>query len=212
MWSIRSAARYYVEALTAELVAQGAGADRARSKRQGGMTEGRRGRHAKTAIEKAAAMRQARIDRGEEVIVGVNRFRVEEAHPIDVRDIDNARVREEQVARLARSSAARDPERSRRRLATCGLPRGATGNLLAAAIVAARARATLGEISAAMEDVFGRHAAMTRVISGVYGESYAGIRICSHADAACRFARGTNAPPRSSSPRWGRTVMTAAPR
>jgi methylmalonyl-CoA mutase len=129
----------------------------------------------KLEIEKAAAIRQARIDRGEEVIVGVNRYRLDNEAPIEVRDIDNAKVREEQVAHI--ESVKRGRNEARAQAALNGLREYAAkdeGNLLAAAIEAARARATLGEISQAMEDVFGRHAAMTRVISGVYAEHYAG--------------------------------------
>jgi len=164
---------YYIEALTAELV------EKARAligevEAVGGMIAAVAAGTPKAAIETAAAIRQARVDRGEEVVVGVNRYRVEEPHAIDVRQIDNAKVREEQVARLAEIKARRDGAAVAAALA--GLPRaaGSGGNLLAAAIVAARARATLGEISSAMEDVFGRHAAVTRVISGVYAENYAG--------------------------------------
>ncbi|MDR3473840.1 MAG: methylmalonyl-CoA mutase [Devosia sp.] len=164
---------YYIEALTAELV------DKARAliaevETQGGMIAAVAAGTPKLEIEKAAAIRQARVDRGEEVIVGVNRYRVDETHPIEVREIDNRKVRDEQVARLAEMKLRRDPAAVEQALD--GLRQAARegGNLLAAAIPAARARATLGEISSAMEDVFGRHHATTRVISGVYGETYAG--------------------------------------
>ena len=164
---------YYIEALTAEL------ADKARAliaevDAEGGMIAAVAAGTPKLAIEKAAALRQARIDRGEEVIVGVNRYRAEEAHAIEVREIDNRKVREQQVARLAELKLRRDPARVEATLD--GLRQAARqgDNLLAAAIPAARARATLGEISAALEEVFSRHRATTRVLSGVYGQSYAG--------------------------------------
>jgi methylmalonyl-CoA mutase len=113
------------------------------------------------------------VDRGEDVIVGVNRYRLDSEDAIEVREIDNAKVRAEQIAQLQRVRASRDEVKCQQMLA--GLREFAAkdeGNLLEAAIEAARARATLGEISQAMEDVFGRHAAVTRVISGVYGASY----------------------------------------
>ncbi|MEO8881993.1 MAG: methylmalonyl-CoA mutase [Devosia sp.] len=164
---------YYIEALTTELV-QKARAVIGEVESAGGMIAAVAVGTPKAAIETAAAIRQARVDRGEDVIVGVNRYRVEEPHAIDVRQIDNAKVREEQVARLAEIKARRDAAAVE--AALTGLRRAARdgGNLLAAAIAAARARATLGEISSALEDVFGRHAAITRVISGVYAENYAG--------------------------------------
>jgi methylmalonyl-CoA mutase len=164
---------YYIEALTAELVEK-ARALIAEVETQGGMIAAVAAGTPKLEIEKAAAIRQARIDRGEEVIVGVNRYRVEEAHPVEVREIDNRKVRDEQVARLSEVKLRRDPAAVEQTLDGLRQAARGGGNLLAAAIPAARARATLGEISSAMEDVFGRHHATTRVISGVYGESYAG--------------------------------------
>jgi methylmalonyl-CoA mutase len=128
----------------------------------------------KAEIEKAAAQRQARVDRGEEVIVGVNRYRLENEPPIGFRDVDNAKVREEQVARLAEIRLRRDGMAVEQALNGLRNAARSGGNLLAASIDAARARATLGEISAALEDVFGRHHAVTQVISGVYAHSYEG--------------------------------------
>ncbi|HEY4202929.1 MAG TPA: methylmalonyl-CoA mutase [Devosiaceae bacterium] len=165
---------YYVEALTADLV-RGAGALIAEVEAAGGMTRAVQQGLPKLEIEKAAALRQARVDRGEDVIVGVNRYRLEQEAQLDVRDIDNDMVRDEQVKRLNAMRLRRDEARCQSMLA--GLREFAAkdeGNLLAAAIEAARTRATLGEISQALEDVFGRHQAVTRVISGVYAESYAG--------------------------------------
>ncbi len=165
---------YYVEALTAQL-ADGARTIMAEIEAAGGMTAFVASGVPKLEIEKAAALRQARVDRGEDVIVGVNRFRVEEAEGIEVRQIDNRRVREEQVARLAEVRRTRDEDRCRSLLAALReYAAKDEGNLLAATIEAARARATLGEISQALEDVFGRHSATTQVISGVIDSQFAG--------------------------------------
>jgi methylmalonyl-CoA mutase len=164
---------YYVEALTAELVAR-AGALIRSVEDAGGMTRAVQEGTPKLEIEKAAALRQARIDRGEEVIVGVNRYRPENEHPIDARVIDNAKVREEQIARLERLRRERDDDRTRAALDTLvRVAENGQGNLLAASKDAARARASLGEISAALERVFGRYQATSRVISGVFGSQYA---------------------------------------
>ncbi len=163
---------YYVEALTTELV-EGARALIAEAEAQGGMTAFVQSGGPKLAIEEAAARRQARVDRGEDVIVGVNRYRVEAEEKIELREIDNAKVRAEQIAQLERIRATRDEAKCQSMLAALReFAAMDEGNLLEAAIEAARARATLGEISQAMEDVFGRHRAVTRVISGVYAEGY----------------------------------------
>jgi methylmalonyl-CoA mutase len=163
---------YYVEALTAELVSR-AGDIIRDIEAAGGMTKAVQEGTPKLEIEKAAALRQARVDRGEDVIVGVNRYRVDDEHPIDVRVIDNAKVRDEQVARLAQTRRSRDNARVAAALDALREAARGDDNLLAASIEAARARASLGEISAALEDVFNRHSAVTRVISGVYAQSYA---------------------------------------
>ncbi|WP_390888762.1 methylmalonyl-CoA mutase [Devosia neptuniae] len=163
---------YYIEALTAELV-NGAKLLIGEAEMAGGMTQAVQAGGPKLAIETAAALRQARVDRGEDVIVGVNRYRPDTEDAIEIREIDNAKVRAEQIAQLERVRASRDEIKCQQMLS--GLREFAAkdeGNLLEAAIEAARARASLGEISQAMEDVFGRHAAVTRVISGVYGASY----------------------------------------
>jgi methylmalonyl-CoA mutase len=165
---------YYIESLTADLVAK-ASELIAEVESLGGMTRAVQSGLPKLEIEKAAALRQARVDRGEDVIVGVNRYRLDNEHPVDVREIDNAKVRAEQVARLADVRRTRNEELCQSMLAALReYAAKDEGNLLAAAIEAARARATLGEISQALEDVFGRHHAVTRVISGVYAEGYAG--------------------------------------
>lgn len=163
---------YYVEALTRELV-EGAKILIGEAEMAGGMTKAVQSGGPKLEIERAAALRQARVDRGEDVIVGVNRYRLDSEEGIEVREIDNAKVRAEQVAQLQRIRAGRDEAKCQSMLAALReYAAKDEGNLLEAAIEAARARATLGEISAAMEDVFGRHSAITRVISGVYAGGY----------------------------------------
>jgi len=163
---------YYIESLTADLV-QRASALIAAVEAEGGMTAAVQAGTPKLEIEKAAALRQARVDRGEDVIVGVNRYRLENEPPIAIREIDNNKVRDEQVARLTEIRRSRDPGAVAAALKSLQHDAKSNGNLLAASIAAARARATLGEISAALEQVFNRHSAVTRVISGVYAESYA---------------------------------------
>ena len=164
---------YYVEALTQAL------ADRAWSiieevEALGGMTKAVASGMPKLRIEEAAARRQARVDRGDEVIVGVNRYRSDDPIHVDVLDIDNTKVREQQVARLQHIRATRDATACAAALER--LREGAAGdaNLLALCIEAARARATVGEMSDAMEAVFGRHKAEIRSISGVYGAAFDG--------------------------------------
>ena len=164
---------YFIEMLTADLVA-GAEALMARVEAEGGMTAAVQSGLPKLEIEKTAALRQARVDRGEDVIVGVNRYRLEGETPVEIRDIDASRVRAEQTARLLDIRRTRNPAQVEAALAalTSGARSGA--NLMPLAIAAARARATLGEISLALEQVFGRHKAVSRVISGVYAETYSG--------------------------------------
>ena len=128
----------------------------------------------KLRIEESAARRQARIDRGEEVIVGVNKYTTGEESEIDVRDIDNTQVREQQVARLSKIRESRDEAACRAALEAITAGAAGDANLLALSIEAARARATVGEISDAMEQVFTRHRAVIRSISGVYGDAWQG--------------------------------------
>ncbi len=164
---------YYVEALTHSLVVAAKELiDEA--EQMGGMTKAVEAGIPKLRIEEAAARRQARVDKGEDVIVGVNRFEAEAPSHVEVRDIDNAAVRAGQIARLKQVRAARDEAKCRAALSA--LTEGAKGkaNLLALAVEAARARATVGEISAAMETVFGRYRAQIRSIAGVYGRAYEG--------------------------------------
>ena len=163
---------YYIEALTADLVA-GAGALIREVEEQGGMTRAVQEGTPKMRIEEAAALRQTRVDRGEDVIVGVNRFRLPEEEKLATREIDNRKVREEQIARLVELKRTRNAARCEAALdalRTCA--KSGEGNLLALAVDAAAARATLGEISSAMEDAFGRYSAVTRLISGVYDKAY----------------------------------------
>jgi methylmalonyl-CoA mutase len=167
------AGSYYVESLTANL------ADEAwklieEVEAMGGMTKAVASGMPKLRIEESAARRQAMIDRGDEVIVGVNKYRPENEAPIDFRAIDNAAVREAQVARLTRIRATRDAAACETALAELTRRAAEGGNLLAAAIDAARARATVGEISMAMEKVFGRHRAEVKTLAGVYGAAYEG--------------------------------------
>jgi methylmalonyl-CoA mutase len=167
------AGSYYVETLTAEL-AEAAWALIEEVEGMGGMTQAVMSGMPKLRIEETAARRQAMIDRGEEVIVGVNRYPPPAADPIDILDIDNEKVRAAQVARLAAVRAARDGADCAAALAEVERRAREGGNLLAAAVEAARARATVGEISEAMERAFGRHRAEVRTLSGVYGAAFAG--------------------------------------
>jgi methylmalonyl-CoA mutase len=164
---------YYVEALTHALATH-AQAIIDEVEAMGGMTKAVEAGIPKLRIEEAAARRQARIDRGEDVIVGVNRFQLDKEDRIEVRDIDNAAVREAQIARLKAVKTRRDPKTLEAALKALSDGAAGTGNLLALAVEAARARATVGEISDAMEKSFGRHRAEIRSISGVYGGAYEG--------------------------------------
>ena len=128
----------------------------------------------KLRIEESAAKRQAMIDRGEEVIVGVNKYRLGKEDPIDILDIDNAAVRASQIARLEKVRANRDALACAAALAELERRAREGGNLLEAAVEAARARASVGEISMAMEKVFGRHRAEVKTLAGVYGAAYEG--------------------------------------
>jgi methylmalonyl-CoA mutase len=167
------AGSYYVESLTHEL-AEAAWALMDEVEQLGGMTRAVASGMPKLRIEESAARRQAMIDRGDEVIVGVNKYRKDTEDPIDFRAIDNLAVRDAQIARLAQIRANRDTAACDAALTE--LTRRATegGNLLEAAVTAARARATVGEISMAMEKVFGRHRAEVKTLAGVYGAAYEG--------------------------------------
>jgi methylmalonyl-CoA mutase len=167
------AGSYYVEALTAQM-ADAAWVLMQEVEALGGMTKAVASGMPKLRIEASAARRQALVDRGDEVIVGVNKYRVDGTEPIDFRSIDNDAVRAAQVARLKAIRASRDEAACQAALAAITAAAASNGNLLAAAVVAARARATVGEISLAMEAVFGRHAAEVQTLSGVYGAASAG--------------------------------------
>lgn len=157
----------YIESLTARL-AEEAWALIREVEELGGMTRAIESGIPKMRIEQAAAAKQARIEAGREVIVGVNKFRVDEQPDFDIREVDNTAVRQGQLERLKHLKETRDSQEVTAALE--GVMRAASGhgNLLEAAVVAARKRATLGEISGAMEKVFGRYQATIRTISGVY--------------------------------------------
>lgn len=168
------AGSYYVESLTDELV-KAAREIIDEVEALGGMTKAVETGLPKLRIEEAAAQRQARIDRGEEVIVGVNKYQLEVEPEVDVLDIDNSAVRESQVARLEQVRSARDAQACEQALeALANAAETGEGNLLALSVDAARARATVGEISDALESQWGRHKAQQRSISGVYGAAYQG--------------------------------------
>lgn len=159
---------YYVEYLTDQLV-QRAWTLIEEVEKLGGMAKAIETGLPKLRIEEAAAKKQARIDSGRDVIVGVNRYQIDEKSEIELREVDNQSVRESQIQRLHQVKAARDQEEVIQSLvAITEASKTGKGNLLALAIDAARKRATLGEISDAMEVAFGRHKAQTRSISGVY--------------------------------------------
>ena len=166
---------YFVEALTQSLAAA---AEKLIEEIEelGGMTRAVEMGMPKLRIEEAAARRQARIDRGEEAIVGVNKYKAEDAgEPVELLDIDNSKVRAQQIERLERVRSARNPGKVQ--AALDALTAGAKddgANLLALTIEAMRARATVGEVSDALEKVFSRHRATTRSISGVYGSASTG--------------------------------------
>ncbi|WP_375394910.1 methylmalonyl-CoA mutase [uncultured Sphingomonas sp.] len=208
---------YYVESLTQSLI-DGAWELIERIQAEGGMAKAVAAGWPKAMIEEAAAARAARVDRGEDVIVGVNKYRKEDEDPIEILDVDNVAVREAQVARIERVKAMRDEAACRAALdalregarhanpppkgegdhaqhggggspqavspeepplrqpaaATSPSRGGFEHNLLALAVTAARARATLGEISSAMEDVFGRYGTSPTPVSGIYGGAYDG--------------------------------------
>jgi methylmalonyl-CoA mutase len=167
------AGSYYVERLTAE-IAEAAWALIEEVEALGGMTKAVASGMPKLRIEESAARRQAMVDRGEEVIVGVNKYRLAEQAELTIRSIDNDAVRAAQVARLAKIRKGRDQAACDAGLAEMTRRAREGGNLLEAAVAAARARATVGEMSDAMEAVFGRHAATVQTLSGVYAAASAG--------------------------------------
>jgi methylmalonyl-CoA mutase len=160
---------YYVESLTAELI------DEARVilkeiEDLGGMTKAIESGMPKLRIEESAARKQGAIDSGRDVIVGVNKYKVDKESPIETLDVDNAAVRESQIRRLEKIRSTRDEDACRKSLdAITRACESKQENLLGLCVEAARHRATVGEISDAMEAVYGRHRAETRIVSGAYG-------------------------------------------
>ncbi len=167
------AGSYYVEKLTHDM-AEAAWTLIGEVEELGGMTKAVASGMPKLRIEEAAATRQAKIDRGQEVIVGVNKYRLEKEDAIDILDIDNAAVRESQIVRLTRIKGERDDAACTAALEELTRRASEGGNLLEGAVEAARARASVGEISMAMEKVFGRHRAEVKTLAGVYGAAYEG--------------------------------------
>ncbi len=193
------AGSYYVERLTADL------ADRARSvigevERLGGMTAAIAAGVPKLRIEEAAARRQARVDQGIDVIVGVNHYQAEGVAAVDVLDIDNTSVRQAQIDRLETVRADRDEAACQEALAALTDGARDQANLLELCVEAARARATVGEMSDAMEAVFSRHRAEPKLVSGVYADSYASTDgaadLAEVQDLVARFATDHGRQPR----------------
>ena len=165
------AGSYYVESLTAEITEK-AWALIEEVESLGGMTKAIEAGIPKLRIEEAAARKQARIDSTQDIIVGVNKYRLEKEDPLHILDVDNDMVRKQQVARLEEIKASRDTEKAKKSIeALTECAKTGNGNLLALAVEAARNRVTLGEISDALEVVFGRHKAQIKSISGVYSQA-----------------------------------------
>ena len=165
------AGSYYVESLTAEITEK-AWALIEEVESLGGMTKAIEAGIPKLRIEEAAARKQARIDSTQDIIVGVNKYRLEKEDPLHILDVDNDMVRKQQVARLEEIKANRDTEKAKKNIeALTECAKTGNGNLLALAVEAARNRVTLGEISDALEVVFGRHKAQIKSISGVYSQA-----------------------------------------
>lgn len=168
---------YYVEWLTHQLLHKAWGHIQEVEK-LGGMAKAIETGLPKMRIEEAAARRQARIDSGQETIVGVNKYQTEDETELDVLEVDNSAVRQAQLERLNQLKTERNNDRVKQTLgALTKAAESGRGNLLALSIEAARARATLGEISEAMEKPFGRHRAVVRTISGVYSSAYGGAAL-----------------------------------
>jgi methylmalonyl-CoA mutase len=166
------AGSYYVESLTHELL-EAAQKLIDEVEDLGGMTKAVAEGMPKLRIEESAARRQARVDRGEDVIVGVNKYQLAEETEIDLLEVDNAAVRDEQISRLQDMRSGRDEAKAQAALQALEEGARADGNLLGLSVDAIRARASVGEVSDAMERVFSRHRATTQSVSGVYGGAYA---------------------------------------
>jgi methylmalonyl-CoA mutase len=188
---------YYVERLTHELMHK-AWEHIQEVEGLGGMAKAIETGIPKLRIEEAAARRQALIDSGRETIVGVNRYRLEREEPMEIREVDNSAVREAQVKQLQELKASRDNAKVKLTLdALTECARTGTGNLLALSIEAARERATLGEISDALEKVYGRYQAQVRSVSGVYRSAYGGgDGVAKVREAADAFAEAEGRRPR----------------
>jgi len=191
------AGSYYVEYLTQELINK-AWAHIQEVRELGGMAKAIETGLPKMRIEEAAARKQARIDSGREQLVGVNLFRLEKEDPLDILEVDNKAVREAQVKRLEAMKATRDEAAVQEALANIrAAAESGEGNLLALAVEAARLRASLGEISAAMESSFGRYQATNRTISGVYAQEASGNEYFEQAQAlANQYAKAEGRRPR----------------
>lgn len=188
---------YYVESLTADLV------ERAwklieEVEELGGMAKAIESGLPKMRIEEAAARKQARIDSGKDIIIGVNKYRTDEEPDFDILEVDNARVRDQQITRLEKLRKERDSAAAEAALDTITkCAETGEGNLLELAVDAARKRASLGEISDAMEKVFGRHKATIRSISGVYsGEAKMDTNFREARELADKFAAAEGRRPR----------------
>ena len=191
------AGSYYVENLTSELIEK-ANALIEQVEAMGGMTKAVQSGFPKAEIEKVAAKRQANIDSGAQVIVGVNKFKPDQKTDIDVLEIDNRAVREQQIAQLTEIKAKRDDDAVRQTLSA--LEAGAAsgeGNLLALAVEAMRARATVGEVSGVLANVFDRYEAKSNLVTGVYKDQFGDDEIFSAIDTALgNFKSITNEAPR----------------
>ncbi len=187
---------YYVEWLTHQL-AEKARAHIAEVAEHGGMAQAISDGIPKLRIEEAAARTQARIDSGQQTVIGINKYQVDEDHPIEVLKVDNTRVRAEQIDKLQQLRADRDQAAVDAALAELTRAAGGEGNLLALAIDAARAKATVGEISDALEKVYGRHAAEIRTIAGVYRDEVGkASHIASATELVEKFAEADGRRPR----------------
>ena len=188
---------YYVESLTASLAA-GARELIREVEDLGGMTRAIEAGVPKLRIEEAAARRQARIERGEDVVVGVNRYQVADDSDVELLDIDNRKVRESQLRRIAEVRKQRDEAACRAALDELREAAKRDGeSLVPPALEAARRRATAGEISLAMEDVFGRHRAVSQTVSGVYANAYEGdAEFAALRDRVCEFGEREGRRPR----------------
>jgi methylmalonyl-CoA mutase len=196
---------HYVERLTSDL-ARRAWTHITEVERAGGMAQAIDAGIPKLRVEEAAARTQARIDSGRQPVVGVNTFAAGADEEIDVLRVDNSRVRAEQLAKLRRLRADRDQRAVDAALTALtaaaaavadGTPRGPEANLLALSVAAARAKATVGEISDALEKVFGRHAGRIRIISGVYAhEAGASPAVARAREAVAEFAAAEGRQPR----------------